>query len=197
MRANLKGKRFGRLVVLDYEGKKHWRCLCDCGKIHSTASYSLTRGRTKSCGCFNIDAAKERATHRMCDSPEYGIWSGMIQRCTNSGRKRYKDYGGRGIAVCDRWLKFENFYADMGNRPSNVHTIERINSEGNYAPENCVWATQTQQQRNRRNLKLSLEKAASIRAARFVPALFLAQIYSVHQHTIYQVWNNKIWVPPD
>jgi hypothetical protein len=109
---------------------------------------ALGSGGTKSCGCSKVDRL---ATHRMTHTREYRAWAGMIQRCTNPKNARWADWGGRGISVCDRWHSFENFYADMGPRPSPDHSLDRYpNNDGNYEPGNVRWATRTEQQLNKR-----------------------------------------------
>ena len=90
-------------------------------------------------------------THGMHDSPGYCNWKAMVDRCTNPDAKHFLDYGGRGITVCERWLKVENFLTDMLPKPSNAHSLDRINNDGNYEPSNCRWATRKEQQRNKRN----------------------------------------------
>src|SRR6185295_15173352 len=92
-----------------------------------------------------------------CDggkSPEYAAWGNMLQRCRDPGVRNYDRYGGRGITVCDRWLEYHNFLQDMGRRPSDVHSLERLNNDGNYEPSNCVWATESTQARNRRSTRI-------------------------------------------
>jgi hypothetical protein len=111
----------------------------------------LKRGWTQSCGCLQKDRAKDNAKHGKTGSPEYHAWSAMIQRCTNPKTKQYKDYGGRGIRVCQKWkCSFESFYADMGPRPSKAHSIDRKDNDGNYEPGNCRWATEREQKMNTR-----------------------------------------------
>lgn len=100
--------------------------------------------------------------HGMTKSPEHGIWEGMRKRCRNETEKCYKDYGGRGIKVCERWSRFENFYADMGPRPSPKHSIDRINVDGDYEPGNCKWSTRREQSINRRTTKLITYKSVTM-----------------------------------
>ena len=152
---HLEGQRFGRLVVVSVRGrgKDHhvsWECLCDCGKRSIVRSSSLMSGQTKSCGCFQIEKA---TSHNGRHRPEYNTWATMLQRCMNPNNPSYKDYGGRGITVCDDWLKFENFFRDMGKRPTPKHSIDRKENGGNYEPGNCRWATNTEQAMNKRTLK--------------------------------------------
>lgn len=151
---NLTGQIFGRLQVLSYagsdkRGKAQWNCKCECNKEVIRSSSNLKRGLTTSCGNHRQGI---NAKHSMSDSSEYEIWSGMIKRCTNPNNKSYARYGGRGVKVCQRWLEsFKNFYADMGDRPSSLHTLDRKENGGDYTPDNCRWATQKEQQRNRGN----------------------------------------------
>jgi hypothetical protein len=150
------GTRFGRYVVIgnaenSASGETRWLCRCDCGTVKIVQRGDLRNGHTRSCGCLRREIASVNSmTHGHSRSSEYAIWRGMFTRTTKTSSESFHNYGGRGIAVCDRWRKFENFLADMGSRPSRRHSIDRINNDGNYEPGNCRWATPSQQSRNAR-----------------------------------------------
>ena len=182
---DLSGQRFGRLVAIKYIGRENgrtlWRCKCDCGSESITGYSNLMSGNTRSCGCLekeNLSSKEFRRNHRRSASkdlditlrghPLYGLWSSMLTRCYNPSSGSYKHYGGRGITVCDRWLPqnlgFENFIKDMGPRPGSSYTLDRINNDGDYCPENCRWATPQQQGNNKRTSIVLFYKGVRVSA---------------------------------
>jgi len=160
---NLIGHKYGRLTVIE-EGDRlrvsrrkvlrRWVCVCDCGNTSILSTGNIRSGNSKSCGCLNLELIAERGrrlnrTHGYRNTSIYHTWSSMVQRCTNPKAQAWRNYGGRGISVCERWLKFENFLADMGERPAGLD-LDRINNDGNYELGNCRWTTRSVNIKNTR-----------------------------------------------
>ena len=157
------GRVCGQLTVIDFDrtinGACYWLCKCSCGKIISTRGDSLRNGDTASCGCKICYNRGGQIKHGYLSSlfenrmrtKTYRCWADIKNRCLNPNVKGYEYYGGRGITVCERWKNsFEAFLEDMGEPPTSEHSIDRINNNGNYAPENCKWSTKYEQVHNRR-----------------------------------------------
>jgi len=159
---DITGRVYNFLTVLGYAGKtegsnpRHsWYMKCVCGVVKRIPAGNFKSGNCKSCGCMHyILIGNGKRTHGMTSTAEFRAWTSMKSRCLSPSNKFFAHYGGRGIKVCNRWLEsFENFYEDMGPRPSSDHSIDRINNHGNYEPGNCRWTTRTVQQRNTRRSK--------------------------------------------
>ena len=155
---DLTGQKFGRLTTLyrlhNIKGKTKWLCVCDCGNLKEVILSDLLLGKSKSCGCLAKELVSSRSTiHGQCGTRLYRIWTKMKERCYTTTNKRYKDYGGRGVAVCAEWKNgFMSFYNwAMANGYDDTLTIDRIDVDGNYEPTNCRWITMKQQSRNKRS----------------------------------------------
>ncbi len=157
---DIEGQRFGRLLVIGFAGLNKsrlttWYCQCDCGEIRINLGSLLRGKKVQGCGCLRRELFQTwlaKNSHGYSHTRIYNIWGNMLQRCTNPNNNRYKDYGGRGITVCDRWRDFRHFLADMGEPTTNKHEIDRKNNDGNYEPSNCHWVTKRQSMLNRRCL---------------------------------------------
>lgn len=144
------GLKFNKLTILEYShrllSKDYYKCTCDCGNIITSSYFNLKYGNTKSCGCIR------KTRSGLSKTVEYDAWLSMIDRCVNTENKRFEDYGGRGISVCNEWLNdFERFLSDIGKRPSKLYSLDRIDNNLNYCKDNCKWSTAKEQANNRRN----------------------------------------------
>lgn len=168
MKNDFLGKKYGRLTIIrtpeskktesnsGVTTRKYVLCRCECGNEKVISLTLVINGKTKSCGCLKKEVATKtfkKHGKRNCD--EYRIWAAIKQRCLNVNSSSYKNYGGRGVRVCDEWINsFDIFFKDMGERPSKYHSIDRIDVMGDYCHSNCRWATDAEQARNRRTTKI-------------------------------------------
>lgn len=150
---DLKGKTFGKWFVLEYAGQSKWKCRCECGVVAEIDSYSLRSGNSQSCGCYHKEVASNtHKKHGYTGTRLYRIYYKMKERCYRPSNDNYKWYGGRGITICNDWLHSFQSFSDwsMANRYSDDLTIDRIDTDKNYCPENCRWITIQEQQKNKR-----------------------------------------------
>lgn len=200
-RLDLAGRTFGRLTIvrvvgIGKYGHTQWLCKCACGNKVIVSGSSINAGATKSCGCLQKEMAKKaNLIHGMHRTPTHDSWGNMKDRCNNPKNKRYKDWGGRGIKVCEMWNKFTNFLVDMGEKPEGL-TIDRIDNDGNYEPGNCRWATRKEQSRNGSRTKLNPLKVQIIKKLLQESQLMqkdIADIFNVSGKTVYSIKTGKTW----
>lgn len=198
---DLTGQRFGRLIALRPStlktvAGKRWECVCDCGGTTVTTSLKLRSGHTTSCGCYQREAtALASRTHGHANrSRTYRTWKEMRQRCLNPKSDKYQWYGGRGIQICERWASFENFLADMGERPIGK-TIDRIDNDGHYELGNCRWATHKEQTRKQKAVKLNEGLVEQLRADRAAGMTYraLGRKYGISPTTASSCANARSW----
>lgn len=199
---DITGQRFGMLVAKRFSHRtetksKHyfWECLCDCGRVVAIDAGNLKSGNSKSCGCDKgrrISAAKTVHGHTSggVETAEFTAWASMLQRCGDPNSKDFRNYGGRGIAVCLEWAgSFQIFLRDMGSKPSPEHSIERVDVEQGYSAENCIWATRSQQARNRR------DKVTVILDGENCSLADVCEARGLPYHTIWQRMRRLNWSP--
>lgn len=199
---DLTGQRFGRLTIVkrvenSNTGLTRWLCQCDCNKQTVVASGHLKSGHTKSCGCLRKELPKlefhnlkHGHNRRNKTSQTYKTWKTMIQRCTNLKNPDYKNYGGRGIRVCEAWLSFEGFFQDMGERPPNM-SLDRIDNSGDYRKENCKWSTAKEQARNMRTNRLFTINDITKCLVEW------CEIYDKPYHKVWERINKYHWTPEE
>ena len=199
------GARFGRLTILSRNGTlpsgaKAWLCRCDCGTEITTHGPGLRAGNVLSCGCRKKEVLNlRRTTHRMTNSPEYGIWAGIKDRTTNPKCQHFHRYGGRGIVMCDEWRNsFELFYQHMGPRPVGdgfTYSIDRIDNDRGYEPGNCRWATPLEQARNKPS-SMAYSTAVAIAAAMIGggKAKEVAKAFGYSVETVRNIYAGRSWV---
>lgn len=195
----LQKQKFNRLTIISEAGSDKFRrrlinTICDCGIIKSYPLSNLKNNHTQSCGCLQIDKS---TTHGLTKTSEFKTWDSIKQRCNNPNNDAYKNYGGRGITVCNRWLSsFENFLSDIGKRPFQNAQIDRVDNNGNYEPTNCRWTTAKENTRNRRSTKINIDIAQDIRRV-YMMGYFtqeeVAKIYGITRSIVDKVISNTRW----
>lgn len=189
---DISNKKFNRLTAIERDFSKtrpepYWLFKCECGEVTSVIKNVVMTGKVKSCGCWHRDESRERmvemnTTHGLSGTNTYSIWQGIKDRCLNPDSAAYVNYGGRGITICDRWLDYLNFLEDMGDRPKDM-SIDRINNEKGYSPDNCKWSTRLEQNNNRRtNRIVVVDGVEHSTVANAVRATGLTKAYITHHY---------------
>jgi hypothetical protein len=194
---DITGQQFGQLTAIKKINSVKWLYRCDCGNEKIIFKNNVTRGLTRSCGCFKSKKISlcKKIHGRSKGDKTYRAWCHMISRCENKHVERYQYYGGRGIKVCSRWRNsFENFLKDMGQPPTPQHTLGRQNNDGHYEPNNCLWETKLQQSRNKSNTVLSESLVKQIRADLNVSGAEWGRMIGCSKELINQVKRGKIWL---
>lgn len=210
MTLRLSGQKFGRVAVIDrapnQSGRVMWNCRCDCGHEVVVRGSALTSGNSKSCGCLVAESmaatGRKNGTHNLSRTPEYHSWKAMSARCYDPNNNRFRYYGARGVTVCQRWRdSFEAFLSDMGPKPSPRHSIDRKETNGRYEPDNCRWATPSEQSKNRRpyrthTTKLEPDQARAIRNDTR-PKVEIASEYGISGRQVLAVQRREAWASID
>lgn len=192
---DLTGKKFHRLTVIGrspaIKPRIHWICVCECGVTKDVSGSDLQANHAKSCGCFNAENRRTKATTHGRGHGEasrrdktYLAWLNMRRRCENPSAKGYSNYGGRGIKVCERWMKFENFLEDLGPSSDGL-SLERLDVDGDYTPSNCAWASIEAQSNNKRTtlvVKVDGERMSAMQAARLLKAPYEKVRWAIHRY---------------
>lgn len=192
---NLLGKKFGKWLVIKRAAPSstkrgvNWLCRCECGselvRRGTQLRYAEKKGVNQS--CQSCGATYGNTKHGFSRTPEYKAWIGLIDRCTNPSNQAYKHYGDRGIGVCERWIKFDNFFEDMGERPSKKHSLDRIDNSMGYSMENCRWATSKTQNRNKRGNHLITFDGQTKSVTEW------AEEIGINRHVLYARINTHAW----
>jgi hypothetical protein len=200
---DLTGERFGRLIVMQFNhsartrsssSRPYWRCRCDCGNIKIVAGHHLKSCKIQSCGCIRSEnTTRMKTTHGHSKTSIYKIWTHMNSRCFKRSYNRFHRYGGRGITVCDRWRRFENFLEDMGSSWFKGASIERKNVDGNYEPSNCIWIPLCDQSKNRRTTIMVDSPWGRMNA------MYVAKLVGISPGAMYErihTWPKERWCEP-
>lgn len=202
IKQDLIGKTFNRLTVIQYQNinnKSYWNCICSCGNHKLIYHTKLITGHTRSCGCLKSDSLKQIAsTHGLSRHPLYSVYTDIKTRCYNENDKQFKDYGGRGIKVCDEWLNDFATFHDwcLSNGYAKELQIDRKNNDGNYEPDNCRFVTRSENCNNKRNNKVLYFNNKSLTIAQWAKELKLDR--RIIEHRIKRGWSveNTLTRPP-